>query len=178
MAAPRRPRCSLTAGSRAGHERPGLPPISARIPGPEHQFMINPYGWCSMKSRPAAWSRSTSSATSSATRRSRSIRRASRSSAPSARCTTTPVVCCTPTPAPALPGIARRRACCRSASSPRSFVRSSLAYRGCEDVALWEDEKPRPQADLGNRKYLVLRNHGLLTIGRTVADAFLAMYTF
>jgi ribulose-5-phosphate 4-epimerase/fuculose-1-phosphate aldolase len=45
-------------------------------------------------------------------------------------------------------------------------------------VALWEDEKPRPQADLGNRKYLVLRNHGLLTIGRTVADAFLAMYTF
>jgi ribulose-5-phosphate 4-epimerase/fuculose-1-phosphate aldolase len=62
-------------------------------------------------------------------------------------------------------------------SQQSTFVRSSLAYHGCEDLALWEDEKPRPQADLGNRKYLVLRNHGLLTIGRTVADALLAMYT-
>ena len=62
-------------------------------------------------------------------------------------------------------------------SQQSTFVRSSLAYHGCGGVALREDEKPRQQADLGNRKYLVLRNHGLLTIGRTVADALLAMYT-
>ena len=63
-------------------------------------------------------------------------------------------------------------------SQQSTFVLSSLAYHDYEGVALREDEKPRLQADLGNKKYLMLRNHGLLTVGRTVADAFLAMYTF
>jgi ribulose-5-phosphate 4-epimerase/fuculose-1-phosphate aldolase len=31
-------------------------------------------------------------------------------------------------------------------------------------------------ADLGDKKNLILRNHGLLTIGRTAAEAFLSMY--
>ncbi|MBP6853534.1 MAG: class II aldolase/adducin family protein, partial [Rhodoferax sp.] len=52
------------------------------------------------------------------------------------------------------------------------------AYHDYEGVALRDDEKPRLQADLGKCKFLMLRNHGLLTIGRTVADAFLSMYTF
>jgi ribulose-5-phosphate 4-epimerase/fuculose-1-phosphate aldolase len=43
-------------------------------------------------------------------------------------------------------------------------------------VALNEDEKPRLTADLGNRNNLILRNHGLLTVGATIPDAFLAMY--
>ena len=32
--------------------------------------------------------------------------------------------------------------------------------------------------DLGTNNYLMLRNHGLLTVGKTVADAFLNMYLF
>jgi len=32
------------------------------------------------------------------------------------------------------------------------------------------------KADLGNNKYMILRNHGLLTVGCSVPDAFLAMY--
>ena len=58
------------------------------------------------------------------------------------------------------------------------FVLSSLGYHGYEGVALRDDEKPRLVADLGDKTYLMLRNHGLLTVGRTVADAFLAMYAF
>jgi ribulose-5-phosphate 4-epimerase/fuculose-1-phosphate aldolase len=58
------------------------------------------------------------------------------------------------------------------------FVLSSLAYHDYEGVALREDEKPRLVRDLGNKHYLMLRNHGLLTVGRTVADAFQAMYLF
>ncbi|MCO6060101.1 class II aldolase/adducin family protein [Pseudomonas sp. MOB-449] len=58
------------------------------------------------------------------------------------------------------------------------FVLNSLAYHGYEGVALREDEKPRLQADLGTADYLMLRNHGLLVVGRNVADAFLKMYTF
>ncbi len=58
------------------------------------------------------------------------------------------------------------------------FVLNSLAYHDYEGVALREDEKVRLQADLGNCDYLMLRNHGLLVVGRNVADAFLKMYTF
>ena len=58
------------------------------------------------------------------------------------------------------------------------FVLASLGYHDYEGVALRDDEKPRLQRDLGNNTFLMLRNHGLLTVGPSVADAFLAMYNF
>lgn len=58
------------------------------------------------------------------------------------------------------------------------FVLASLGYHDYEGVALNEDEKPRLVRDLGANTFLMLRNHGLLTVGPTVADAFLAMYLF
>jgi len=58
------------------------------------------------------------------------------------------------------------------------FVLSSLAYHDYEGVALEEDEKPRLVRDLGDKRFLMLRNHGLLTVGRSVAEAFVAMYFF
>ncbi len=58
------------------------------------------------------------------------------------------------------------------------FVVSSLGYHDYEGVALRDEEKPRLVADLGRHNFLMLRNHGLLTVGATVADAFLAMYLF
>ena len=63
-------------------------------------------------------------------------------------------------------------------SQQSTFVLASLAYHDYEGVAFRDDEKPRLQADLGDRTYLMLRNHGLLTVGKTVAEAFLAMYIF
>lgn len=56
------------------------------------------------------------------------------------------------------------------------LVLGSLAYHNYEGIALDEDEKPRLVADLGNKVFMILRNHGLLTVGKTVADAFLAMF--
>ena len=58
------------------------------------------------------------------------------------------------------------------------FVLSSLAYHDYEGVALRDDEKPRLVQDLGDRNFLMLRNHGLLTLGPSVAEAFLSMYLF
>lgn len=58
------------------------------------------------------------------------------------------------------------------------FVLSSLGYHDYEGVALRDDEKPRLVRDLGNNNFFMLRNHGLLTVGQSVADAFMAMYTF
>ncbi len=63
-------------------------------------------------------------------------------------------------------------------SQPSIFVLNSLAYHDYEGLALNEDEKPRLVADFGDKTFLMLRNHGLLTVGRSVADAFLNMYIF
>ncbi|WP_394843595.1 class II aldolase/adducin family protein [Pendulispora brunnea] len=58
------------------------------------------------------------------------------------------------------------------------FVLASLAYHDYEGLALRDDEKPRLVRDLGTKNFLMLRNHGLLTVAPTVADAFLFMYVF
>jgi ribulose-5-phosphate 4-epimerase/fuculose-1-phosphate aldolase len=63
-------------------------------------------------------------------------------------------------------------------SQQSTFVLSSLAYHDYEGVALHDAEKPRLQADLGTASFLMLRNHGLLTVGRTIPQAFLSMYLF
>ena len=56
------------------------------------------------------------------------------------------------------------------------FVTHDLAYHDYEGVALDHDERPRLQKDLGNKNHMLLRNHGTLTVGRSVASAFERMY--
>lgn len=51
-----------------------------------------------------------------------------------------------------------------------------IGYHDFEGAALDLDERPRIVADLGDKKILVLRNHGLMTVGRTVGEAFVWMY--
>jgi len=63
-------------------------------------------------------------------------------------------------------------------SQQSTFVLASLAYHDYEGVAFRPEEKPRLQADMGRANFLVLRNHGLLVAGKSIADAFLSMYTF
>jgi ribulose-5-phosphate 4-epimerase/fuculose-1-phosphate aldolase len=56
------------------------------------------------------------------------------------------------------------------------FPLSALSYHAYEGVALNPEEKPRLVADLGDTNFMILRNHGLLTCGETVAEAFLNMF--
>jgi len=56
------------------------------------------------------------------------------------------------------------------------FALASVAYHNYEGLALNEDEKARLVSDLGNKSFMILRNHGLLTLGKTPAEAFVAMY--
>lgn len=58
------------------------------------------------------------------------------------------------------------------------YVLPSLAYHDYEGIALNSDEKPRLVRDLGDKCFLMLRNHGLLTVGSSVAEAFVGMYFF
>ena len=57
-------------------------------------------------------------------------------------------------------------------------VLSRLGYHDYEGLALNEDEKPRLVRDLGDKNFLMLRNHGLLTAAASIADAFAFMYFF
>ena len=56
------------------------------------------------------------------------------------------------------------------------FPLSSLAYHNYEGLALNPAEKARLVEDLGSANFMILRNHGLLTCGPGVADSFLFMY--
>lgn len=51
-----------------------------------------------------------------------------------------------------------------------------VTYHEYEGVALNLDEQQRLIADLGDKRIMLLRNHGTLTAGRTVAEAFVTMY--
>jgi ribulose-5-phosphate 4-epimerase/fuculose-1-phosphate aldolase len=63
-------------------------------------------------------------------------------------------------------------------SQQATLVVHSLSYHDYEGLAMNPDEKPRLQASLGQSQFLMLRNHGLLTVGADVPDAFTAMYIF
>lgn len=51
-----------------------------------------------------------------------------------------------------------------------------IAYHDYEGIALELDEQARLQRDLGDKTAMILRNHGLLTVGRTIPEAFALMY--
>lgn len=55
-------------------------------------------------------------------------------------------------------------------------VAGDIAFHEYEGVAVEMDERERLAADLGDKNLMLLRNHGTLAVGRTVAEAFLRMY--
>ena len=56
------------------------------------------------------------------------------------------------------------------------LIRNEIAYHHYEGVATDLDERERLVADLGTKNAMILRNHGTLTLGETVGEAFLKMY--
>jgi ribulose-5-phosphate 4-epimerase/fuculose-1-phosphate aldolase len=56
------------------------------------------------------------------------------------------------------------------------LVAGDIAFHEYEGVATDVEERERLVADLGEKNAMLLRNHGTLTLGRTVAQAFTAMY--
>tara|TARA_B100000676_G_scaffold170651_1_gene167778 strand:+ start:1786 stop:2577 length:792 start_codon:yes stop_codon:yes gene_type:complete len=51
-----------------------------------------------------------------------------------------------------------------------------VGYHDYEGTATDLDERPRIVRDLGQKRGLILRNHGLLTVGRTMGEAFVWVY--
>ena len=64
----------------------------------------------------------------------------------------------------------------RPYSQYSAFALASLAYHEYEGLAVNAEEEKRLQADLGNANFMLLKNHGALTLGMTIGDAFMHMY--
>ncbi len=82
-----------------------------------------------------------------------------------------------PPPAPtAGVGVSAQQGGLLPISQQATVAMQSLGYHDYEGIAVNDEERPRLVRDLGTNNALILRNHGLLTVGASVADAFLAMY--
>ena len=57
------------------------------------------------------------------------------------------------------------------------LIHHDVAYHEFEGVVSQEDERERLARDLGNKNIMLLRNHGTLAMGETIADAFYRIYT-
>ena len=151
--------------------------ISARVPGTEHDFLINPYGLLfeeitasslvkidldGKKLLPSPYEINPAGFTI------HSAIHAARAD----------VQCVLHTHSLNGVAVSAQRGGVLPLSQQSIFVLASLGYHDYEGVALRDDEKPRLVRDLGDRGFLMLRNHGLLTVGESIADAFLRMYVF
>lgn len=72
-------------------------------------------------------------------------------------------------------------ACSEAGLTQTNFYSAQLegevAYHDFEGISLRADERPRLARDLGRRHVLFLRNHGLLTVGENIAEAFAYLWT-
>jgi ribulose-5-phosphate 4-epimerase/fuculose-1-phosphate aldolase len=151
--------------------------ISARLPGPEHHFLINPYGMtfdeitASSLVKIDLSGKKLMESPYEINPAGFTIHSAIHAAREDAKCVlhthSLNGVAVSATKEGVLP-----------ISQQSTFVLASLAYHDYEGVALRDDEKPRLVRDLGDKNFYMLRNHGLLTVGPTVADAFLLMYLF
>jgi ribulose-5-phosphate 4-epimerase/fuculose-1-phosphate aldolase len=151
--------------------------ISARIPGPEHHFLINPYG--------LMFDEINASSLVKVDQQCNKLLESPFPVNPAGFVIHSAVhevrddaQCVMHTHTRAGVAVSAQKCGILPISQQSTFVLGSLAYHDYEGVAFREDEKPRLQADLGHANFLMLRNHGLLVAGKSIADAFLSMYTF
>jgi ribulose-5-phosphate 4-epimerase/fuculose-1-phosphate aldolase len=149
--------------------------ISARVPGPEHHFLINPYG--------LLFDEVTASNLVKVDLDGRIVLETPYQINPAGFTIHSAVhaaredaLCVLHVHTVHSVAVSAQRQGLLPISQQSLFALASIGYHDYEGVALNEEEKPRLVADLGDKQVLILRNHGLLTVGRSVAEAFLATY--
>jgi ribulose-5-phosphate 4-epimerase/fuculose-1-phosphate aldolase len=149
--------------------------ISARVPGPEHHFLINPYGMM--------FEEVTASSLVKVDLHGNKVMDSDFDINPAGFTIHSAVhefredaKCVLHLHTPAGIAVSATKQGLLPLSQQSLFALSSLSYHEYEGVALNVDEKSRLVADLGKTNFMILRNHGLLTCAETVADAFVYMY--
>jgi ribulose-5-phosphate 4-epimerase/fuculose-1-phosphate aldolase len=149
--------------------------ISARVPGDDHRFLINPYGML--------FEEITASSLVLVDGEGAKIGDSPHLVNPAGfvihsavHAARPDVTCVLHVHTVAGIAVASQRGGLLPLSQQATIALASLGFHDYEGVALRDEEKPRLQADLGRHAALILRNHGLLTVGATIADAFLLMF--
>jgi ribulose-5-phosphate 4-epimerase/fuculose-1-phosphate aldolase len=149
--------------------------ISARIPGPEHHFLLNPYGM--MFEEVTASSLVKVDLAGNAVMKSPYfINPAGFTIHSAVHAARKDALCVMHLHTENGIAVSAQKEGLLPISQQSLFALSSLAYHDYEGLALDENEKPRLVADLGNKHFMILRNHGLLTIGPSAGEAFLSMF--
>lgn len=149
--------------------------ISARVPGPEHHFLINPYGLmfdeitASSLVKVDLEGKKVEDGPYPVNPAGFTIHSALHMSREDAHCVIH---------LHSDDGVAV--ACQETGLLPMSqhamLIANDLAYHDYEGVALDLDERERLVKDIGDKHLMLLRNHGTLALGKSCADAFLRMY--
>ena len=151
--------------------------ISARIPGPEHHFLINPYGMLFEEITASSLIKIDQNG-EKLSESPHPVNRAGFVIHSAVHAVREDAGCVLHTHPRAGVGVSAQAGGVLPISQQSTFVLASLAYHTYEGVALHDEEKPRLQADLGTANHLMLRNHGLLVVGSSIPEAFLLMYNF
>lgn len=149
--------------------------ISARIPGPEHHFLINPYGMMFDEITASSLVRIDQQG-NKINPEDYDINPAGFTIHSAVHAAREDVECVMHTHTTEGVAVSTLKEGLQPLSQQSLFPLSNLAYHDYEGVALREDEKARLQESLGDNNFMILRNHGLLTTGTSIADAFLAMF--
>ena len=149
--------------------------VSARIPGDEHHFLINPYGMMFEEITASSLVRVDQEG-NKIDPDDFDINPAGFTIHSAIHAVRDDAICVMHTHTTAGVAVSAQKDGLLPLSQQSLFPLSNLAYHDYEGVALREDEKSRLQKDLGNNSFMILRNHGLLTTGGSIADAFLGMY--
>ena len=149
--------------------------ISARVPGPEHHFLINPYGM--MFEEITASSLVKVDADGNALGNSPyAVNPAGFTIHSAVHEVREDAGCVIHLHTPDGTAVATSSTGLLPLNQTAQLVLPDLVYHDYEGVALDLDERPRLQRDLSRNNIMLLRNHGTLTVGRSVAEAFLRMY--
>ncbi|WP_282008812.1 class II aldolase/adducin family protein [Brevundimonas aveniformis] len=149
--------------------------ISARVPGPEHHFLINPYGWYFEEMTASSLvkvdldGKVVQETTSFINPAGFTIHSAVHAAVEDAHYVihlhTVDGV-----------GVAAQKDGLLPISQNACLLQNQLAYHGYEGLALDHDERERLVADLGDKSLMLLRNHGTLALGKTAAEAWVGIF--
>jgi ribulose-5-phosphate 4-epimerase/fuculose-1-phosphate aldolase len=149
--------------------------ISARVPGPEHHFLINPYGMMFEEITASSLvkvdldGQKVSESPYMVNPAGFTIHSAIHANRDDAHC----VIHLHSTDGVA---VSAQEQGLLPLDQHAMMITSDLAYHDYEGIALDLDERERLVHDIGDKNIMLLRNHGTLTCGKTCADAFLRMY--
>ena len=152
--------------------------MSARLPGPEHHFLINHYGvmFHEMRASDLVKIDMDGNIVDVDERRSRRVNAAGFCIHSAIHMSRPELVCVIHTHTMAGIAVSAQKQGLLPISQHALKFYGRLSYHGYEGIALDLDERERLVSDLGQNKAMILRNHGLLVAGRTIPEAFDQIY--